>query len=145
MAFTTISPFSAFAHPCVAFYDHYENLPFSRGCIFAYNYCVVVNCHEEIEYNILKNIDSDSDQKSIIDHFRLIGPITTDFFFDSGILITDFQSLNFWMIVFFDFLYTNMTTCQKPKWKWKSVWFSFYYFLIKHKAAFHLESIATTY
>ncbi len=41
---------------------------------------------------------SDSDQKSMIDLFRLIGRKTIDFFFNHGISIIDFRSLNFGMI-----------------------------------------------
>ncbi len=41
---------------------------------------------------------SDSDQKSMIDLFRLIGRKTIDYFFDHGISIIDFRSLNFGMI-----------------------------------------------
>ncbi len=68
---------------------------------------------------------SDSDQKSIIDHFRLIGPKTIDFFFS----ITEFQSSIFdhsifeWSIfsIFLQWTHSNMQ--KKPKWKWKFVSF----------------------
>ncbi len=75
-----------------------------------------------IRFRISREFRSDSDQKSMIDYFRLIGWKTIDFF-----SIMEFRSLNFGMIkwsifsdffrIFPDFLWFFFLTSEYAKWK----------------------------
>ncbi len=77
--------------------------------------------------NITPGGSSDFDQKSIIDHFRLIGWKTIDFFqsrnFDHRFLITQFWNNQFFFQLFPNFFYQwicQMATCNMPKAKRKN-------------------------
>ncbi len=59
---------------------------------------------------------SDSDQKSMIDHFRLIGWKTIDFFFEHGISIIQFW--NDRMIYFFPIFFLIFFTSEYAKWQY---------------------------